>query len=117
MSPVTPAPDGYPIKLVRDHTADIVNPSGEPGQLFYRPLPEGTDIGPWLRNKLDEEVREYQQDRGLEELTQVLSVVEALAEYHGVTLPYLLGMSHEDPRGGFRRGVMMYGYHPEYDGA
>lgn len=116
MNELTPAPKGYAIKLVRDRTAEIVNPSGFPGDLWYAPLPAGTDLGPWLRGKLDEEVREYQQDRDLRELSQVLSVVEALAEYHGSSLEELAERMRSDERGGFRRGVIMYGYHPEFDG-
>lgn len=58
-----PEPDGYPIKLVRDQTPNII----------------------------------------------------ALAEHHGVTLGYLIRKAHDDPRGGFKSGMMMYGRHPEYD--
>lgn len=40
MPELEPAPEGYPIKLVRDRTAQIVNPSGKPGDLWYRTTPE-----------------------------------------------------------------------------
>jgi predicted house-cleaning noncanonical NTP pyrophosphatase (MazG superfamily) len=113
MSPVTPHPGGYPIKLVRDNTAGIVNPSGEPGELFYGPL--NGELLPWLRKKLGEETTEFLVDGGISELSQVLSVVDALATQLGTTLDELIQMFLQDPRGGFSKGIMMYGRHPEYD--
>lgn len=73
-----PAPDGYPIKLVRDLTAITINFSGQPGDLFYAPLHVGDDHGRWLRRKLIEEVAEYVEGRTLSELCDVLAVVKAL---------------------------------------
>lgn len=127
--PLEPAPKGYPIKIVRDRTASIVNPSGEPGKLFYGPLPEGESRHRWLARKLGEETVEYLQESGigdadtgemsrqagLGELVQVLQVVQALAAEHGMTFDELVNLAVEDPRGGFFDCVMMYGLHPEYD--
>jgi len=115
--PLTPTPKGYPIKLVRDRTAEIVNPSGEPGDLWYERL-EVADSETrirLLRLKLAEEVGEYLIDGGLDELADVLAVVEALAVGHGSTLRDLEAKMQDDPRGGFRSAVVMYGRHPEYD--
>jgi predicted house-cleaning noncanonical NTP pyrophosphatase (MazG superfamily) len=114
MSEPTPAPKGYPIKLVRDRTAEIINSTGEPGALFYGDAPE--TAAP-LRRKLAEEVAEYLEDRGVDELADVLAVVEGLAyRQHGLTLAELARQMHSDPRGGFLTGQMMYGHHPEFDG-
>lgn len=113
--PLQPAPSGYPIKIVRDHTADIVNPSGEPGELFYGPLPEGESRAKWLRRKLGEEVLEYLEDHGIDELVQVVQVLQVLALEHDVTIDDLIKMGQDDRRGGFFDCVMMYGRHPEYD--
>lgn len=117
MSRLTPAPTGYPIKLVRDRTPEVVNASGVPGALFY--APEGTTLGvraPWLRRKLIEEAGEYIEAREVDELADVLAVVEGLATIHGLTLAELTARMHSDERGGFLLGVMMYGHHPEFDG-
>lgn len=111
---LVPAPDGHPIKLVRDNTAAIINTSGEPGALFYAPSPPDPD-NRWLRKKLLEEVAEYVVDGGLPELRDVFVVVLALAEAEGSGLVGLMRMMEEDPRGGFSRRVMMYGHHPEFD--
>jgi len=114
MAELTPAPKGYPIKLVRDRTAGIVNPSGEPGTLFYGPA--HGDLLRLLRLKLAEEVGEYLVDGGADELTDVLAVIAALAIQHGTTLTALAEIAEDDPRGGFLAGQVMYGHHPEFDG-
>lgn len=112
---MTPAPTGYPIKLVRDNTAQILNASGEPGDLWYGPAPD--DCSRWLRLKLAEEVGEYLVDGGVGELRDVLAVIEGLCQQvHGIALENLLDFLRADPRGGFRDGVMMYGHHAEFDG-
>lgn len=116
MSDLTPAPKGYPIKLVRDATASIVNHSGEPGALFYGPIPL-EDQPRWLRRKLLEEVGEYLESGELAELADVLAVVVGLSHVaHGVSLEDLSTAMSQDARGGFATGQMMYGHHPEFDG-
>lgn len=115
MSELTPAPSGYPIKVVRDNTAKIINASGEPGDLFYGPLPEGADRGLWLRRKLSEEITEYLLEPGVDELSDALAVIEALADLHGYSIEALVKMMHSDKRGGFLTAQMMYGRHEEFD--
>lgn len=111
-----PRPDGYPIKLVRDRTPQIINSSGEPGELFYRPLTPDEDRAKWLRKKLVEEVGEYLIDGGPTELRDVFIVLLELAHEHALDLDRLLELVRDDPRGLFRDGVMMCGRHPEFDG-
>lgn len=113
--PLTPAPAGYPIKLVRDRTAEIINASGEPGDLFYGPLANGEDSGVWLRRKLAEEISEYIIDPGLDELADALAVIEALAVEHGADFSTLVKRMQSDKRGGFLNHQMMYGRHEEFD--
>lgn len=114
---MVPAPDGYPIKLVRDGTPEILNSSGEPGDLFYGPLSEKKvdERMRWLRLKLAEELGEYLVDGGTDELIDVIAVLDALAIEHGYTLNGLIAKLGDDPRGLFRDGMMMYGKHEEYD--
>jgi predicted house-cleaning noncanonical NTP pyrophosphatase (MazG superfamily) len=107
-----PHPQGYPIKLVRDRTPEIINASGEPGQLFYAPL-DGDKL-PWLKKKLGEEVMEYFTDGGVNELADVAVALNELALQHGHSMDSLLSLGHGG-RGGFASGFMMYGRHPEYD--
>lgn len=115
MTVLRPAPNGHPIKLVRDKTAEVVNPSGEPGSLYYGPGDPKERLR-WLRLKLAEEVGEYLVDGGVDELADVLAVVQALSAEHDLPLSELLRLMLADERGGFLDGVMMYGRHEEFDG-
>lgn len=112
MSALTPAPNGYPIKLVRDRTTDII---GDEGRLFYDHIP-AEERGPWLRKKLVEEVAEYLVDPGLDELADVYAVIEGLAVSHGISPRGLRDIADADQRGGFITGRMMRGHHPDFDG-
>lgn len=129
MAELKPAPAGYPIKLVRDRTPEIVNSSGEPGRLWYEK--RGRIVGPpvspagsqmveerirLLRLKLAEELGEYLVDGGIEELADVQAVVDALAEAHGEPPVEFRARVNHDPRGGFFDGVVMVGRHDEFDG-
>jgi predicted house-cleaning noncanonical NTP pyrophosphatase (MazG superfamily) len=115
MSSLIPAPKGYPIKLVRDRTAAIINHTGRPGALFYAPIP-APQRARWLRRKLIEEAAEYLESAELDELVDVLAVVAGLATTHGLELSQLAERMRADERGGFLNGQMMYGHHPEFDG-
>jgi predicted house-cleaning noncanonical NTP pyrophosphatase (MazG superfamily) len=112
MTDLTPAPNGYPIKLVRDKTTDII---GDEGRLFYDRI-SFTESVPWLRKKLVEEVAEYIVAPAEDELADVLAVVQALAHVHGKDLTTLTALMNADPRGGFFTGRMMRGHHPNFDG-
>jgi predicted house-cleaning noncanonical NTP pyrophosphatase (MazG superfamily) len=116
VSDLTPAPRGYPIKLVRDRTPQIINATGKPGALFYDHI-EPAQRARWLRRKLIEEAVEYMDSCEVDELADVLAVVEGLAATHELTLADLIARKNADPRGGFLTGVMMRGHHPEFDGA
>jgi predicted house-cleaning noncanonical NTP pyrophosphatase (MazG superfamily) len=116
MSHLTPKPAGHPIKLVRDRTPQVINASGVPGTLFYESIPVDERL-PWLQRKLGEELTEYLVDPGPEELCDVYAVVRALGYLHGLKLADLEIALEDDPRGGFRNGIMMYGHHAEFDGA
>jgi predicted house-cleaning noncanonical NTP pyrophosphatase (MazG superfamily) len=112
---LVPHPGGYPIKLVRDGTPNVLNASGIPGDLWYGTAPVGHRLR-WLRLKLAEELGEYLVDGGVDELADVVAVIEALADEHGISFAELLTRVDNHPRGGFARGVMMFGRHAEFDG-
>lgn len=128
MTDLVPAPDGYPIKLVRDLTPAIINSTGDPGDLFYAELP-ADEREEWLHKKLVEEVAEYVVKPSAKELGDVLAVVAALASFHtseltrpgelldrdGAVNRLYIDYVREHPRGAFEDGVMMYGRHPEFD--
>lgn len=117
MTSLIPAPKGYLIKLVRDRTPNVVNATGEPGDLFYA-LVGSDQHARLLRDKLNEEAHEYVEERRVDELCDALAVVEGLAVVvHGISLEALTTRMRQDERGGFLAGMGMYGYHKEFDGA
>lgn len=112
MGRLTPAPRGYPIKLVFDKTPEIINSSGEPGKLFYHKLDDYTELWDALQHKLGEEVTEFLINGTSSELVDIYAVVMALAKLLAVDLELRL---ETEPRGGLFEGVMMYGKHEEFD--
>jgi predicted house-cleaning noncanonical NTP pyrophosphatase (MazG superfamily) len=113
VSGLIPAPTGYPIKLVRDRTPDVLNASGKPGDLWYGDCPPER-VGYFLRLKLAEEVGEFLVGGEANELADVLAVVYALANHEGWPIEQI---EHKHPRGGFAHAVMMFGRHDEFDRA
>lgn len=104
-------PDGYRVKLVRDHVSEAL---GGDGTITYREMPREEHVEQ-LRKKLIEEAVEYVLDPSLDELSHVLEALQCL-----VTLD--LEVDWEDlerrryenaeERGGFTLGIGMYAYHP-----
>lgn len=95
--PLHPAPAGYPIKLVRDLTPEILNSTGDPGDLWYGPIPEGTEPKRWLKLKLVEEAGEY-----LEGLFADPVIAAYLRERRGLLCPSLWAVQEAedaDPAG------------------
>ncbi|MFD1512569.1 nucleoside triphosphate pyrophosphohydrolase [Halomarina rubra] len=93
-------------KLVRDDVPDVVEANGQ------RPVVhtvDGEEYHDRLVDKLDEEVAEYREDRSVDELADVLEVVFALAEIHGVGKQQLADRRAQkaEERGGFDEGVVL----------
>ena len=68
--------EGY--KLVRDHIPDINHKNGETCEIIR--LKTEQEYEQALLEKLHEEVSEYQTDRTLEELADIMEVISAIAE-------------------------------------
>jgi predicted house-cleaning noncanonical NTP pyrophosphatase (MazG superfamily) len=119
MTELIPAPAGYAIKLVRDNTPAIINSTGEPGELFYRELDLTTADG-WgeylerLVEKIGEETTEVLMSNGQseDEIVDLYIAVMALVDANEIDL---VGALIDDKRGGFAKGVVMYGRHKEFD--
>lgn len=93
-------------KLVRDGIPAIIRENG------HRPhchVEDGEAYARRLREKLTEEVEEYRDSRDVEELADVLEVVHALREHHGVSAAALEEMRAEKAaeRGGFTDGIVL----------
>jgi predicted house-cleaning noncanonical NTP pyrophosphatase (MazG superfamily) len=98
-------------KLVRDKIPDIIRASGEEPDIVHV---HGATYQGRLHEKLREEAAELSRAQGAEfvaELADVLEVVYALADAHGVTREQL----HEarlrklGERGGFAKGIVWRG--------
>lgn len=93
-------------KLVRDRIPELIRAQGETPHVRILDDEEYTAC---LEQKLDEEVREFHQEKNLEELADILEVVYELAENMGNTredLDALYRKKHE-ARGGFRDRIFL----------
>ena len=79
-------------KLVRDKIPQIIEQNG--GKATFRQLlPE--EYVQYLEIKLDEEVGEYHHDKTVEELADILEVVYALVNAHGVSKEEFMAIYQE----------------------
>ena len=93
-------------KLVRDKIPQIIEQNG--GKATFRQLlPE--EYVHYLEIKLDEEVGEYHHDKTVEELADILEVIYALANAHGVSKEEFMAVYQEkhDRRGGFEEKLLL----------
>lgn len=93
-------------KLVRDKIPEIIEKSGK--SCVTHILSEDEYIAA-LETKLNEEVAEYQADKNLEEMADVLEVLQALCVARGYSLDELEGMRKKkaEERGGFGEKIFL----------
>ncbi len=93
-------------KLVRDKIPQIILRSG--GKAEYYNLTDEEYLTE-LDKKLIEEVMEYQQDKNLEEMADILEVLFALSEARGYSIDKLMKKREEKAlaRGGFADKVFL----------
>ncbi|MDR0509429.1 MAG: nucleoside triphosphate pyrophosphohydrolase [Candidatus Methanoplasma sp.] len=93
-------------KLVRDNIPSIITESGEIPN--FRILDDGEFLKA-LNDKLLEEVAEYQESRGLEELADILQVICAISEIIGGGQKELEYLRDEKAieRGAFRSQIFL----------
>lgn len=93
-------------KLVRDKIPEIIKSSGK--KAYYHKLTEQEYL--WeLDKKLDEECTEYQADKSLEKLADMLEVMYAIAEARGYSIAELESVRIEkaEKRGGFKDRIFL----------
>jgi len=93
-------------KLVRDAIPEIVEENGE------TPVVHAADEDEYERRlveKLQEEIKEYREDRNVEELADVLEVVHAIRKQRGVSVSELERLRAEkaDRRGRFDERLVL----------
>ena len=95
-------------KLVRDKIPEIIKNDGK------TPIIEilsNEDYLKELDKKLNEEVEEYQTDKSIEEMADVLEVLFAICEGRGYTVEELLQVrdAKREKRGGFKDKIYWVG--------
>lgn len=93
-------------KLVRDKIPEIIEADGK--ECKMRILSNDEYIAA-LEAKLNEEVAEYQADKNLEEMADVLEVLQAICVARGYSLAELEAMrvKKADKRGGFKEKIFL----------
>ena len=93
-------------KLVRDKIPEIIEEDGK--KCKVRILSDEEYIAA-LEAKLNEEVAEYQTDKNLEEMADVLEVLQAICIARGYSLEKLeeLRAKKADERGGFAEKIFL----------
>ena len=93
-------------KIVRDKIPEIIEASGKSCYIHYL---EQEEYVVALEQKLNEEVAEYQSDKNLEELADILEVLQALCVAKGHSLEDLEQLRKEKAieRGGFDNRIFL----------
>ena len=95
-------------KLVRDKIPDIIRAAGK------TPVTEILSNEEYLNEldkKLNEEVAEYQADKSIEEMADILEVLYAICEARGYSIEELMQVKEakRNERGGFKDRVYWVG--------
>lgn len=93
-------------KLVRDRIPEIIEKDGHKAK--FRTLSEKEYIAA-LDKKLQEELKEYQEDKSIEEMADVLEVLYAICYARGYTIEELETKRKEknSERGGFEKRLFL----------
>lgn len=93
-------------KLIRDKIPEIIEESGK--KCVVEVLDNETYIE-YLDKKLDEELAEYQADKSLGELADLLEVMYAVTQARGYTIEQLEKARKDkaEKRGGFRKRLKL----------
>jgi len=93
-------------KLVRDRIPEIIEKSGKTA---YRRILNNEEYIEELDRKLNEECAEYQADKSIEELADMLEVMYAIAQARGYSIEELEQIRAEkaEKRGGFKDKIYL----------
>ena len=93
-------------KLVRDRIPEIIEADGK--QCVCSVLSE-EDYLRLLDQKLDEELREYQESKSMEELADLLEVMRAVARARSSSMEEVerIRIRKAEKRGGFERRILL----------
>ena len=93
-------------KLVRDKIPEIIEKAGKTA---YTHILSEEDYMTELDKKLNEECSEYQADKNIEELADMLEVMYAIAEARGWSVSELEAVRRDkvEKRGGFKKKIYL----------
>ena len=93
-------------KLVRDKIPEIIEASGKHA---YISILSDEDYESFLERKLNEEVKEYQESKELEELADILEVIISLAKIKGFDFQDLVDLQTQkaSEKGGFSKKILL----------
>jgi len=93
-------------KLVRDRIPEIIEKSGKTA---YRRILNNEEYIEELDRKLNEECAEYQADKSIEELADMLEVMYAIAQARGYSIEELEQIREEkaEKRGSFKDRIYL----------
>ena len=95
-------------KLVRDYIPDIIEDGGSIADV--RTLTEPEYIL-FLDKKLNEEVKEYQESKSVEEIADIIEVLYAICDARGYSREQLecVRLKKLEEKGGFKEKVFLHG--------
>ena len=95
-------------KLIRDKIPEIIEQSGK--KCIVEVMDNDTYIE-YLDQKLNEELAEYQQDKSVEELADLLEVIYAVAVARGYSVEDLerIRVEKAEKRGSFEKRLILQG--------
>ncbi len=93
-------------KLVRDYIPQVIERNGSKAAFHILSQKEYMEE---LDKKLNEEVKEYQEDKSLEEMADILEVLQAICVARGYTVEELEAKRIEKAaaRGGFQKKLFL----------
>ncbi len=93
-------------KLVRDKIPQIIESKGETAITH---IAEEREFREKLREKLDEEIEEFDKNPSAEEMADIQEVLQALAEVHGIKWDRVkeLQKKKAQERGGFTQRIIL----------
>lgn len=96
-------------KLVRDNIPDIIAAKGEH---FISHVADDAEYWQKLKEKLAEEVAEFQKDENEGELADILEVIDAIASYKGFKHATIASIKAKKfaERGGFTKKIILDEY-------
>lgn len=97
-------------KLVRDRIPDIIEQSGK---TCITSILSADEYLTMLDEKLSEELAEYQQDKSMEELADLLEVMMAVAKARGSSFEEVEAIRRQkaEKRGGFEKRILLTEVH------